>query len=327
MNNKTMKKNIVISTIEKAKNIAIFWHKSPDGDCIWSMLWLGWLLEKQKKTVSYFVPSKPGKMFDFLPDIKKIKTIFDYKNYDLLIFLDITNYNRIEAFTKNHEEYFDKKELLIIDHHPEIKAPEHAKIIRDIHASSTTALILEATKTKWEHFYDKDIASYLYVWLITDTGNFLYEEDSIRTFTNAITLIKLWADKPTITNKIFRRKTIQSVQFSQLLLWRMKKEWDILYTYYQEKELKKYDIDEEQAGWAMYTMQDIEWPKLIILIKEIKNEIKFSLRWRWKVDCNKIAKWFWWWWHKNAAGFSIQKTWSFLQTINKIVKKINNDNK
>lgn len=76
--------------IENAKKIAIFGHMSPDGDCIGAMLGLGRLLEKQKKNVSYFVPNKPSKVFDFVKNIKRIKTNFDYGNYDLLIFVDFT---------------------------------------------------------------------------------------------------------------------------------------------------------------------------------------------------------------------------------------------
>ncbi|MEI6117861.1 MAG: DHH family phosphoesterase [bacterium] len=63
---------------------------SPDGDCIGAMLGLGKLLEKQKKNVSYFVPNKPSKIFDFVKHIKRLKSRFDYKTYDLLIFVDFT---------------------------------------------------------------------------------------------------------------------------------------------------------------------------------------------------------------------------------------------
>lgn len=52
--------------IEEAKKIAIFGHMSPDGDCIGAMLGLGRLLEKQKKRISYFVPNKPSKIYDFV---------------------------------------------------------------------------------------------------------------------------------------------------------------------------------------------------------------------------------------------------------------------
>jgi len=87
-----MKKNsnTVKHMIEKSNKIALFGHMSPDGDCIGAMLGLGRLLEKQKKKVSYIVPNKPGKTFDFVKGIKRLKSNFDYKKYDLLIFIDFT---------------------------------------------------------------------------------------------------------------------------------------------------------------------------------------------------------------------------------------------
>jgi len=87
-----MHKDILIAKhmIEDAKKIALFGHMSPDGDCIGAMLGLGRLLEKQKKDISYFVPNKPSKVFGFIKGIKRLKSNFDYKNYDLLVFVDFT---------------------------------------------------------------------------------------------------------------------------------------------------------------------------------------------------------------------------------------------
>lgn len=78
------------SLLKKSKSIALFGHTNPDGDCIGSMLGLGKILEKQGKKVSYFTPTKPSKLFHFLPDIKKIKSDFDEKKYDLLVFVDFS---------------------------------------------------------------------------------------------------------------------------------------------------------------------------------------------------------------------------------------------
>ncbi|MEI6773816.1 MAG: DHH family phosphoesterase [bacterium] len=87
-----MNKNISIAKhmIENAKKIALFGHMSPDGDCIGAMLGLGKLLEKQKKNIRYFVPNKPSKVFGFIKNINRLKSNFDYKKYDLLIFVDFT---------------------------------------------------------------------------------------------------------------------------------------------------------------------------------------------------------------------------------------------
>jgi len=60
---------------------------------------LGYILEKLGKKVSYFSPDQPNPCFNFLSEIEKIKTNFDYATYDLLIFLDFSPYSRIKKFT------------------------------------------------------------------------------------------------------------------------------------------------------------------------------------------------------------------------------------
>lgn len=74
---------------------------SPDGDCIGSMLGLGRLLEKQKKNVSYFVPNKPSKVYGFIKNIKRLKSNFDYKKYDLLLFVDFTGIDRMGIISQS----------------------------------------------------------------------------------------------------------------------------------------------------------------------------------------------------------------------------------
>ena len=52
--------------LENAQKIALFGHEHIDGDALGAILGLGKLLEKPGKTVSYFTPHKPSRVFDFL---------------------------------------------------------------------------------------------------------------------------------------------------------------------------------------------------------------------------------------------------------------------
>lgn len=105
--------------IDQSTKIAIFGHRNPDGDAIWSCLWLGWVLEKLWKEVTLYTPDTPSDSFDFLESVNKFKTKFDYHpHYDLLIFLDTADpSNMLGDFWNWHEEYFAKMTSLVIDHH------------------------------------------------------------------------------------------------------------------------------------------------------------------------------------------------------------------
>ena len=318
--------------IENAKKIAIFGHMSPDGDCIGAMLGLGKLLENQKKKVKYFVPNKPSKIFDFLKGIEKIKSNFDYKNYDLLIFVDFTGIGRTGMIYQNNPNYFTGKSIVTFDHHIDDDGDISTLMIKDAGSISACEILFEHTH-KWRpEFYDKDIATYLYLGINSDSGNFLFEEDHIRTFSNVVQLLKLDADKDLIVNNLLRKKSFNAIKFLKLLLDRMKQEGNLLYTYYDEDELVAYNIDHEEAAYGLHVIQNIDGPEIVVLMRKAGNTIRWSLRAKknegenrsqGKIDCNMIAKALWWGGHRLAAWFGVPLTGVFETQIQEIVKTIN----
>lgn len=310
--------------IENAKTIAIFWHMSPDGDCIWSMLGLGKLLEKQKKKVKYFVPNSPSKIFNFIKKIKRLKSRFDYKTYDLLIFVDFTWIERMGIIGQANPEYFKDKNILTIDHHP--GEMEYWITIKDVHSISTCEILFEQTYKRRPELYDKEIATFFYLGITTDSGNFLFGEDHIRTFTNALKLLKLWANKDFVINNIIRKRSFNAIKFLQLLLNRIQQKNDILYTYYDEAELEEYNIDQEEASYGLHIIQNIDGPKIFLLMRKVGDTIRWSLRAKEEnnkdINCNKIAGTLWWGGHKLASWFSVPAEWDFKKQIQTIVNRI-----
>ena len=307
--------------IEKANTIALFWHENIDWDALWAIIWFWALLEKQGKQVSYFTPNEPSRVFEFLHYQDKVEYEFDYWTYDLLIFLDFNQYARIPRFAIGHENYFDKCNKIIIDHHKPEKIPENTLIYRDPSSISTCSLLYEITKQWRKELFDSDIATCFYTGLSTDSWNFRFDEgeQSVRSFRIAADLLELWARKKEIIDEVFRSKSYRSVQFMQLVLWRMQKFYitlpsdgkilRVIYSYYEDTELEQYGIDHDEADYALNIMQDIRNNVLILFIKMVENYLKVSLRWRWEIDCSWLAHCFGGWGHHNAAWLKIQSCW------------------
>lgn len=308
--------------LSDAKTVAIFWHEYIDGDCIWSMLSMRSILTKLGKKVSCFTPIAPSKTFIFVKDISEIQTEFDYKEYDLLLFVDFTPYGRIAQFTENHETYFNTHTKVIIDHHLDTRQRWDLEI-KDTNASSNCEWILEISQQLWPTLLDQHIATRLYLWLTTDTGNFFYEKDSKRTMKNALSLIELGADKYTIINNIFRKKSINAIQFMQLVLSRININKDILYSYYTDEECKHHQVDKEEAEFALPIIQSIAWPKVFILFKKVGDKLWASLRSQWdKINVSQIAKLFGGGGHFNASGFKVPFENNLSEQINTIINTI-----
>jgi len=210
------------------------------------MLGLWTLLEKQGKKVSYFTPTPPSKVFGFLTWIKKVKTIFDYAKYDLLVFVDFSDADRIAKFVTWHEKYFNDSSLLVIDHHL-ADCYNHAVVIKDADSMSTAEIIFEHAYVWWPKLFDTQIATYLYMWLTMDSGNFVYDIDHERILKNALHLVQLWADKWLIVDNLIRRKSFDAVKFMELFLHRTKQVWDLIYSYYTDEDFGKYNVDDEEA--------------------------------------------------------------------------------
>lgn len=302
--------------LEQAKNIAIFWHQSIDWDAIWWMFWLWLQLKKLWKNISYFTPDSPSDAFSFLP-INDLKTEFDYWIYDILVFVDFSTYNMIKKFTEWYENYFDWQNKIIIDHHLFLKEIPNSIEFRDDKSISAAQLVFELTQQWRPDLIDQQIATFLLTWIMTDSWNFRFDEwdESIRVSRNNLFLLEKWANKKEIIDNIFRNKSFEDLEFMQIILWRMQKDNDIVYSRYSQEELERFWLHPDSADYALYLIWDIKDQELVILWKEKEDCIKFSLRAKWKYNCRDIAKHFWWWWHANAAWCSVEKIWNLKDDV------------
>ena len=314
--------------LEQAQNIAIFGHQSIDGDAIWSMFGLWLQLEKLWKKVSYFTPDAPSDNFSFLP-IQDLQTEFDYWTYDLIAFADFSTYNMIRKFSEWHEEYFDWMPKIIIDHHIFTAELPNSVEFRDDSSISAAQLIFELTGQWRPDLIDSEIATFLLTGIMTDSGNFRFDEwkESIRVAKNNLALLEKWAEKKQIIDNVFRSKSFEDLEFLQIILWRMMNVDDIIYSRYAQEELEKFWLHPDSADYALYLIWDIKDQELVILWKEKEDCIKVSLRAKWKHNCRDIAKHFGWWWHANAAWCSIDKSWNleidvvnFVNQVREIIK-------
>jgi len=309
--------------LEQAHNIAIFGHQSIDGDALWSMFWLWLQLEKFWKNVSYFTPDAPNENFSFLP-IQKLQTEFDYWTYDIITFVDFSTYNMIRNFSEWHEEYFDWQQKVIIDHHIFTVQLPNSVEFRDDTSISATQLIFELTQQRRPDLIDSQIATFILLWIMTDSWNFRFDEwkESIRISRNNLLLLEKWAKKKEIIDNVFRSKTYEDLEFMQVILWRMQKVDDIIYSRYSQDDLENFWLHPDSADYALYLIWDIKDQELVILWKEKDDYIKFSLRAKWKYNCRDIAVQFKWWWHANAAWCSISKSWDLQRDVVNFVNQV-----
>ena len=307
--------------LEWAQNIAIFWHRNPDGDCVGSLLWLWALLTKQGKNISYFTPTAVNDRYNFVWDISLIKTEFDYWVYDLLLFLDFSDISRIYEFWNGHEDYFTKYPIIVIDHHLS-KTPDPTRIREsDPNAMSACEVIFELVYPWWPELFDKNIATCFYLWLVTDSGNLTYDEDHERILKNSLKLIQLWANKKLIINNVIRNKSFKTVKMMERLFARLERKGDFVYSRYTGEDIKWLHVSEDDADAGQIVIQDISEAKVTCIFREQDGSFHGSLRSK-DYDVEQIARSFGWGWHLYAAGFRTDRVWDFQTQLEQVSNQI-----
>lgn len=152
----------------------------------------GSIREKMGKKVWYFTPTMPSRIYHFLSEVDKITSEFDYKKYDLLVFLDFSDISRIQGFYDKNPAYFDNQEIVVIDHHVYTDEHKNRNVITDPKAMSACEVILNTLINGGQNYMTKKLQLVFYLGLTTDSWNFRYDEDhKKRVLTNALHLVEL----------------------------------------------------------------------------------------------------------------------------------------
>jgi len=184
--------------------------------------------------------------------------------------VDFSGYGMIERFTLNQESYFDGKEKVIIDHHPNVDEVPNSILLRDDTATSTAELVLELTST-WRDLITPQVATLLFLGLSTDSGHFRHDnnQQSERLLENALTLVRKGADKQGVVDHMYRRKSFEAIVFMQKVLGRIQKDGDIVFSWFSKQELDEAGLQHpDHSNSALRLMTEIGEAQLIIFGKE-----------------------------------------------------------
>lgn len=146
-------------------------------------------------------------------DPTMVKYFYTGGQVDVIITIDATNFNSLGNLYNLNKDQFQGKEIVNIDRH--LTNTNFGTInLVDRHRSSTSELIL-ALLQYLNIEIDKEIATNLYLGLVSATNNFTSYSVSDKTFETAAQLLKLGAVKKPLTS--FKKSTFSSneIRFSQ----------------------------------------------------------------------------------------------------------------
>ena len=294
--------NIVVlkELLFRKKNIVIIPHTNPDGDAIGSSLALVHLLNSIDHNSTVISPNKAPYFLKWSPGFENI-IYFDsdknsclklIENADLIFTLDFNDLDRIGEMSK----YVDSSnaKIILIDHH--LNPKDYADLVfSDIEIGSTCELLFELIiELGHEKNIDSNIASCLYLGMMTDTGSFQYSSVTSRTHEIISKLIQKGINQSDIHNKVYNNSSISRLKVlgSALSNLNILKELNTVYMYLKRDDLKKFDFQKgDSEGIVNYGLSLKNIIFSVIFIEDINddNNIKISFRSQNSFSCNEFA--------------------------------------
>lgn len=305
--------------IKSSKKILLLSHVNPDGDTLGSMCAMySMIYNRFKIKADMSIVSNIPFNYKFLPNINLAQRYFDSSLvYDLVITLDVAAIDRL----RDAKILFDKAKCRVnIDHHKTNPKFGDYNLIEPDASSCGEVLYNYFKKNDW-HITD-DAAKALYVAIMTDTGNFRFENTSPSTFRAVAELVELGANPNSLYKACYESKTKNFVMFQNYCVNKAEflNDNKIAYTTVYKKDLEKFSAGDDYTDGIAETLRAIETTEVSFVVKEVESKVtKVSMRSK-KLDVAKICEVFGGGGHTFAAGCTIKA--SVKDSICKLLKEI-----
>ena len=308
--------------LQDATNCIIVTHKNPDADALGSSMALCRFLVKLGKKTKVILPNSPPDYLKWMIDKNNVisheKSSEKTKKYllksDVIFGLDFNSLKRIGNLNKEIENI--NVPIIMIDHHESPESFSSLFLSRpDI--GSTSEMIYNILKLINDMLIDKEIATYIYSGILTDTGSFRYPLTSGTTHYIISELFKKNINHTDIHKKIYDNFSFERIHLLAVALknFKLLQKLGVAYTILSKENLEKYNFKKgDTEGFVNFGLQIKDVQVSVIFIEDVyEGIIKISFRSKERVDVNKFAKkYFNGGGHKNASGGfsndSIKKT-------------------
>ena len=314
----------ISEVILNSNKIGITYHVSPDGDAVGSALALLNCLKLLGKDTYLISKDIISENLQYLKSANEGNgnTIVPTKDTEVVVVVDCGNFDRISA---NLDEF--NGIIINIDHHISNDKYGNFNYV-DIKASATAEIIFELIEVlgldlNIESKEIKDIGTCLYTSLVTDTGGFRHSNVTARTHKIASRLKKINVDNTFIYQSLFDNKSFEKIKLIGKVLSNMNLLLDKKVSFMElpTEYAKELGIEIGDTSDIISFGLQIKGVEISVLIKEVDNGVKASLRSKNDIDVRNIAERLGGGGHVKAAGITL-KGLSLEEAKNKILDEI-----
>jgi len=311
-----LRRSLIINTafieaVRQAKTVFLTAHVGPDGDTLGSMLAFKHAFDKaypHMTRIDSVVAGHLPKVYGFMPGIEAVRDaetdteLLD--QYDLAISFDCGSSDRLGAAATLFE---GAKVSVNIDHHISNKRFGTLNIVMPEAAAS--GQVVANLLDELELPLDANIATCLYVAILTDTGGFKYSNTSSLVLDLAARLVKAGASPEQIYKPIYEERPREQVlvQADALLRAQFNKDATLAWTLVTRADLARFQALEEHVDGIVESLRQIDSVLVSAVLKETpQGTTKVSLRSDdHAIDVSAVVELFNGGGHKMAAGCSM----------------------
>ena len=292
---------------------------NPDGDTLGSMCAMySMIYDRFKIKADMNIVSNIPYNYKFLPNINLAQRYYDKSLvYDLVITLDVAAIDRV----LDSQTLFEHAKCSVnIDHHKTNPGFGDYQIIEPDASSCGEVLYNYFKNNNWK--ITNDAAVCLYAAIMTDTGNFKYENTSANAFKAVADLVEAGANPNYIYKQCYETKTKNFVLFQNHCVNKAEflEDNKIAYTTVYKKDLEKFSAGDDYTDGIAETLRAIATTEVAFVAKEVDTKLtKISMRSK-KTDVANVCSKFGGGGHTFAAGCTIKA--SVKDAVKKLLKEI-----
>ena len=257
----------ILNKIVEYNSIVIARHIGADPDALGSQFGLKQLINELYPGKKVYAVGTIASKFRFMGSTDKIDGVDFSKS--LLIVLDVPDLKRIEGI--DDVKKFDY--IIKIDHHPVVDVYADIELI-DITASSASQIVLDMI-FNLELELSSEVASKLYLGIVSDTDRFLHDCTTYKTLELVSKLVKTTNINLTSLYESYYMRPLNEVRFQGYIYENMIVNSNGLgYIKISDKTMKEFGVDAASAGNMInnlkYVNEIIVW---VFLSEDVKSNI------------------------------------------------------
>ncbi len=294
----------ITEAINKYDDFVITSHVNAEGDAIGSELAILYLIKQLGKDAIIVHGDEVPQRYLFLPGADKIIVVGGegMRDYDQTIIVDcptIERCGKLESFVRG------AKIKINIDHHVSNENFGDYNWVNP-HASSCGEMVFQLFK-EMNLNINEDIATMLYVAILTDTGSFRYDSTTAETHCIAGELIKIGVHPAKIAQRVYETKTLGDISLlsKALSTLTVTANGKISYMYVTKDMMEQTRTKPDRTDGFINFARAIEGSEISIFFREDTeqpNRVHVSFRSRGMVNVNVLASKFGGGGHPKASG-------------------------